>query len=69
VGLRSIHLETEVDSEIATAGVAGVVENVNVTVLVVPQTVLDYAGICNEGNCYCDWLNCDLLLHLLEHIA
>ena len=55
-------LETEIDCEITTARVA--LENLNVTVLVVPQTILDYArGLAIETGVDCDWLNDHILLH------
>jgi hypothetical protein len=54
--------ETEVDCEVSPTGVA--LENLNITVLVVPQSVLDYArGLAIETSVDCDWLNDHILLH------
>jgi hypothetical protein len=55
-------LETEVDCEVTAARVA--LENLNVTVLVVPQAVLDYAWrLAIQASVDCDWLNDHILLH------
>jgi hypothetical protein len=55
-------LETEVDREVMTTRVA--LEYLNVTVLVVSQTIFDYVrGLAIEASVNGDWLDDHILLH------
>ena len=55
--------KANVDREVTTTRVA--LENLNVTVLVMPQTILDYSsGLAIDTGVDCDWLNDHILPHM-----